>query len=256
MNVTTRRAIWIISASFFLLGAHAHAESTGLEACAPTARACLLDALEDRADRIGEDRWRDQTYRDLAKLRMHEGQTDQALALIEKVKNPDTRAMTIRAIGMEASSRTRGEKMDEDALSALFAQLHAHAARIDHAPSKGIALTYIAMAQAFAGDHTGALETAKGMENAALRNKAHAENAEIQAEQDNLEAAIISIEAIDDAHFRDKAHMLVAKIFADSGRVADSLSAARRIRDAYQQSQALLYLLGRDMPKEEKDKTP
>ena len=38
-----------------------------------------------------------------------------------------------------------------------------------------IALTYISMAQAFAGDNDAAMKTAAGMDNQALRNKAYGE---------------------------------------------------------------------------------
>ncbi len=215
--------------------------------CAATDTACLLDTLETLTARIDEPRWQDQTYRELAKLLAQSGQTDRAIALVDRISNPDTRAMTVRGIGMAAAERD----LSQEEYNNIFKSLHKKARTIDHAPSYAIALTYIAMAQAFAGDDEGATATAAGMENDALRNKAYAESAEIQAERGDLSAAMASIAAIDDAAFRNKAHGLVAEIFADDGNYDEALNAAMAIENTYQQARAVLYILAKQMTPEE-----
>ena len=215
--------------------------------CAGTDRGCLLKTLETATDSISESKWRDQTYRELAKLLTHERQTDAAVALIGKIQDPDTKAMTIRGIGMAAASAKLGEPANET----LFAQLAAEADKIGHPPSKAIAYTYIAMAQAFAGDDAGAMRTAQGMENSALRNKAHNEAAKIQADRGDFDSALASIAAIDDPPFRDKAHFTISKIFADGQRYTQALASAQKITNAYQRSQAILYMLAKQITPDE-----
>ncbi len=215
--------------------------------CAGTDRTCLLKALETAAGNITESQWRDQTYRELAKLLTHDHKPDEAVALIDKIKEPDTKAMTIRGIGMAAAE----EKLGKPAYETLFAQLEAEAKKIDHPPSRAIAYTYIAMSQAFAGDDAGAMKTAQGMENSALRNKAHNEAAKIQADRGDFDAALASIAAIDDPSFRDKAHFTISKIFTDAQRYTQALAASDKIVNAYQRSQALLYLLAKQITPDE-----
>ena len=209
--------------------------------CRPDDRACLLAELRVAADAIAEQRWRDQTYRDLAKLYTAQGMSDAALALVPLVDHPDTRAMTIRGIGMELAKLDK-TKVERDP---VFTALRVEADKIEHPPSHGIALTYIAMAQAFAGDDDGAFATARAMTNDALRNKAFGENAEIQAERGDLTRALESLGAIDDVSFRNKAHGTVAKVFADHGFAAQALDTARRIGNDYQRAQTFLYILSK-----------
>jgi hypothetical protein len=207
--------------------------------CKGDDKPCLLALLRTTADGIAEDDWRDSTYRELAKLLAAEKQTDQAVALVPLVKNPDTKAMTIRGIGMAAANL----KLDKAALDALFAKLTAEAGKITDPPSHAIALTYVAMSQAFAGDNDGAMKTAAGMENAALRNKAYNEAAKIQADRGDMKAATASIDAITDKGFRDKAYKTISGIFADNKAWDQALAAARKVGNPYQQSEALLYML-------------
>lgn len=209
--------------------------------CRADDRPCLLAELRVAADAIADLRWRDQTYRDLAKLYTAQGMNDAALALVPLVDHADTRAMTIRGIGMELA-RLDLTKAQRDP---VFASLRTEADKIDHPPSHGIALTYIAMAQAFAGDDDGAFATAQAMTNNALRNKAFGENAEIQAERGDLTRALESLGAIDDVSFRNKAHGTVAKVFADHGFTAQALDTARHIGNDYQRAQTLLYILSK-----------
>jgi predicted negative regulator of RcsB-dependent stress response len=208
---------------------------------------CLFNQLESSTATITEERWRDQTYRELAKLLASSKETDRAIAQLEKIQNPDTKALTIRGIGMNAADTGMSAERYDD----LFIKLRAEAEKIDHPPSYAIALTYIAMAQAFAADDKGAMKTAMSMENDALRNKALGESAEIQAERGNLQAAMESITAIDDAAFQDKAFGLVSKIFANQGKFDESYQAAKKINNDYQNAQAILYLLAKQITPEE-----
>lgn len=215
-------------------------------ACAATDKACLIKTLESLTATIPGDSDRDQTWRETAKLMASAGMIDQAVAIIAKIKTPDTQAMTIRGIGMAAA----GLKLPKDKLDALFKQLRAEADKITHAPSHAIALTYIGMAQAFAGDDAGAMATAASMTNAALRNKAYAETAEIQAERNDLPAVIKSIDEIDDNGYKDKELFIIARIFSDRQHFAQALEIARMIANPYQKSQAYLYILNKQNPPE------
>lgn len=214
-------------------------ESHNASSCAAGDRPCLLAVLDSEITKIENDSWRDKTFRELAKLLAHEGQLEKAIALIDKITNPDTKAMTIRGIGMAAAKNN----LDKETYSTLFTQLRAKADEIDHPPSYAIALTYIAMAQAFAQDDKGAMATALAMDNEALRNKALGETAEIQAERGDLQNAIASLDAIDSASFKDKACGIVSKIFADKGLYNEALQIADKTENPYQRAQALLQIL-------------
>lgn len=207
--------------------------------CPAEDRPCLLTQLGKYTDSIPEDNWRDQTYRELAKLLAAEGQLPDALSLIEKIKNPDTRAMTIRGIGMAAADLD----LPKEELDDLFVKLKAAAEKIEHEPSYAIALTYIGMSQAYARDDEGAMATAASMKNAALRNKAYGETAEVQAERNDLQAVLKSLTAIDDPGYKDKELGIIAKIFTNQNQTASALTIAGQITNAYERSQALLYIL-------------
>lgn len=212
-------------------------------ACAATDTACLLPQLESMTAKIENASWRDQTWREIAKLYMAKGMSKEALAIIPRIETPDTRALTIRGIGMGAAELS----LPKAEYDALFTALRGEADKIDHAPSQGIALTYIAMAQAFAKDDAGAMKTAKDMTNPALRHKAFGETAEIQAERGDLQAALASLNAIDDLSFRNKAHGTVAKIFADRKLYVEAVETAGKITNNYQHSQVLLYILAKQI---------
>lgn len=215
--------------------------------CPPEDKNCLMAHLETLTGTISEQNWKDQTYRELAKLRAQEKQGEQAIALIAKIENPDTKAMTIRGIGMAAAETD----LTPEAYTTLFAALRAEAEKIEHPPSYAIALTYIAMSQAFAGDDDGAMKTAQDMTNSALRNKAFAESAEIQAENGRFDEAMKSIAAIDDGAFRDKAYRTISKIFSDREKYEDALKSATTIENSYQKAQSVLYILAKQItPKE------
>ena len=208
---------------------------------------CLLSELESITDAIENKNWRDQTYREIAKLLAHEKKNAQALSLLNKIEHPDTKALTIRGIGMAAAQTD----MNEQEFITLFGDLRAHAEKIEHPPSYAIALTYIAMSQAFSGDDAGALKTAMDMKNDALRNKALGESAEIQAERGDLERALESISHIDSDAFRNKAYRLISKIFAQEKHYDKAINAANQIDNTYQRAQAVLFILAQQITPEE-----
>lgn len=215
--------------------------------CTGEDKACLLGLLTKETANISEQNWRDQTYRELAKLLTHEKEFDRALGLIAKVTNHDTKAMTIRGIGMAAAELD----LTPDVQSSIFQRLRAEAEKIDHPPSYGIALTYISMAQAFAGDNQGAMATAADLKNEALRNKAYGEAAEIQAARGEIEAVMTSLKAVNADAYRDKSGRLISNIFADNGNYDNALQVQALIKNPYQRSQALLYMLEKQItPKE------
>ena len=207
--------------------------------CVASDQACLIKTLEGLTATIPGVSERDQTWRETAKLMTTAGMIDEAVAIIPKIKTPDTQAMTIRGIGMAAA----GLKLPKDKQDSLFKKLRTEADKITHPPSHAIALTYIGMAQAFAGDDEGAMATSASMSNVSLRNKAYAETAEIQAERNDLPAVIKSINAIQDSGYKDKELFIITKIFSDRQQFSHALEIARMIGNPYQKSQAYLYIL-------------
>jgi hypothetical protein len=247
------RAFILFIAALGLSAAAAHAEKavepdTPAPACASASDLpCMLDLLSRTAETVTDSHWRDQTLRELAKLMAKQKRYDDAIAIIARIENPDTKAMTIRGIGMEAASVKDTPAAYED----LFAKLTVEAEKIEHPPSHAIAQTYIAMAQAFAGDDDGATKTALAMSNDALRNKALGESAEIQAERGDLAIALASIGHIDDPAFRDKAYRTITEILARSESYDKAFAAAQKIDNSYQRAQAILFILARQIVPDE-----
>jgi hypothetical protein len=215
--------------------------------CAAADTACLLSDLQSLTPTIDDKNWRDQTNRELAKMLTHAHRENEAIALIEKIENPDTKAMTIRGIGMAAAS----QKWAKPEYDALFSKLAAEAEKITHPPSYGIALTYIAMAQAFAGDDSGAVATAQRMENSDLRKKAFGETAEIQAERNDLSAVQATLAHIEDTVYRDKELFLIAKLFADRKQFDSAVTLGNSITAPYHRANALLYTIGKQIAPDE-----
>lgn len=237
------RLPFLLLLSFCVLSLPASAEETPYNpddaVCGIDNRGCVLKNLRGYAKEIENSAWRDQTFRELAKSYAGDGHIDTAISIISDINNADTKAMTIRGIGMEMADLG----FDEARLNAEFAKLRTEAEKIDHPPSYAIALTYIAMSQAFAGDNEGAWKTAADMENDALRHKAYGETAEIQAEKGDYDAALKSIKLIDSEAFQNKAYSITSKIFADKGKFENSYKMAMEISNAYKKSQALQYML-------------
>lgn len=219
----------------------------GKPACMAGDFNCIAIEIEALASDINDERWRDQTYRELAKAMAAEGEALKALPIITKITSPDTKALTIRGVGMEAAM---AEKVPEG----LFIKLRTEAEKISHPPSYGIALTYIAMAQAYADDDAGAAKTASEMENEALRYKAYGETAEIQAEKGKFNEAIKSITVIEDIAFRNKAFKNVSHIFAERRKYQNAYDTAKNITNPVMQAEALQFILDEQRRAKEEQK--
>lgn len=216
--------------------------------CSLEDKLCIMAEIKKTADGIENKSWRDKAYRELAKSYTYEGHEDKAIALISTIETPDTKAMTIRGIGMAAADSKWNNKERYDT---LFKNLTTEAEKIEHKPSYAIAYTYIAMAQAFAKDDAGAMATAKGMENDALRHKAFGETAEIQAERGDFNAAMESIKAIDSIAFKNKAYATVATIFTKRGDLQHAYDAAQEIDNSYKRAQVLQTIINHGNAEEE-----
>lgn len=207
---------------------------------------CLLSRVLEIAEEIDNKSWRDQTYRELAKAYAYQNELGKAIDILGRIETPDTQAMTIRGIGMAAASNN----LDQRTYNTLFQDLTKQAETISHAPSRGIAMTYIAMAQAFAGDNDGAKKTAQGMNNIALRNKAFGESAEIQAEKGNFEAAMDSIKQIEASSFKNKAYATISKILLEKKMIEQAYQSALMIDNPYQKAASLQAIINHDNPEE------
>ena len=214
-------------------------------ACQGENTSCLEDQIVLLAKDIKKDQWRDQTYREVAKSMAANGRSLDALPLIPLIKSPDTKALTIRGIGMEAAENNT---IPEN----LFTLLRKEADKIEHAPSYGIALTYIAMAQALAGDDAGAAQTAADMKNDALKNKAYGETAEIQAEQSKHAEAIKSISYIQDLAFKNKAYKSVSRIYAENYEYNEAFEIASNITNPVMKSEAIQFILNKQLQQKQK----
>jgi hypothetical protein len=136
--MTTRRFSALIGLFILVFGLYTHVRAEDkIPACTAMDRPCLLKQIEILAASIDKQEWKDQTYRELAKTYAYEGQADKAIALISKIVDNDTKAMTIRGIGMAAASL----KWSNAQYRALFIKLSEQAALINHPPSQGIAYT-------------------------------------------------------------------------------------------------------------------
>lgn len=213
---------------------------------------CVLRAAAQQAASIREDKWRDQTLRDIAMQFAEANHPQDAYPLIGRITNPDTKAMAIRGIGMGVAKYAATTTKDE--YDAIFTQLAKEAETIGHEGARAIAYTYIAMAQAFAGLDDAATKTAAAMTNQALRNKAFGESAEIQAERGDIDAAMASIRHIDDAAFRDKAHQTTAMIFIKEEAYAKALDMAARIGDPYKKTLVMVAIADAQTTKMQKEK--
>lgn len=202
---------------------------------------CLTNQIENLATQIPEERWRNAILKELATAIAIEGDLERALAMIGTITNGDTQAMTIRAIGMALAAQP--DRYDTASYNAIFARLDTVADGIAHDGARGIAYTYIAMSQAFAGLDAQATATAKAMENDALRNKAFGETAEIQAERGDLNAAMASISHINSLAFRNKALGIIGDILMKEQAYDKALTAFQAIDNPTRKAQYLQKLL-------------
>tara|TARA_B100001989_G_C24506327_1_gene447760 strand:- start:482 stop:1255 length:774 start_codon:yes stop_codon:yes gene_type:complete len=234
--------IWLPCFFVFSILIHpAYAQETQNEVvkCEASDYACVIKTLTETAQKIDNTAWRDQVYREIVKTMAAKGDFESAYALLDSIETPDTRALSIRGIGMAVADH----KYEPAIYNQIFTTLRAHAEKIEHPPSYAIALTYIAMSQAFAGDNEGSWATAKTIENQALRNKAYGETAEIQAEYGDYKNARQSIEYIDTVSFRNKAYHTISKILSDAQKYDDAYDAAMSIDNPYKRALAIQYML-------------
>ncbi len=223
---------------FTLTGGQAHAQAPK---CASAAdRACMAAQILADSDQMENAQWKDQALRELAISLTYDKRVDDAIALVPKISNPDTQAMTIRGIGMTAA--LYGRDAPEE-LKKTFAKLSKTADGIALPAANAIAQTYIAMAQAFAGLDDDAWKTASAMTNDALRHKAFGETAEIQAERGDVVKAMASISKIDVASFRNKSYDKVADILVKQGKYDAALQSAQMIDNPAKRAQALQNIL-------------
>ena len=237
---------FLITGLFIFVASPAMADDK-VPTCTAMDRPCLMRQVQALAPTIDQQDWRDQTFRELAKTYAYEGDTDKAIALIEQIQKPDTKAMTIRGIGMAAASL----KLPQGRYNVLFAKLTEEANKISDASAHGIALTYVAMAQAYAGDDNGARKTAATMTNAALRNKAFAETAEIQADRGDIANASLSLDAIDASSFKNKALDTVSKIFVGKAMINEAYTLAMKIDNAYLKTKSIQRILNKGNAEEQ-----
>ncbi len=216
--------------------------------CDVNDRLCILNNIKNQSASITNQSWKDQTYSELAKTYAFDGHFNKAIEIIDLIKTPDTKAMTIRGIGMAIAAQNHNTESYND----MFTTLRAEAEKIKIPASYAIALTYIAMAQAFAGDNEGAWKTASEMENDALRHKAYGETAEIQAEKGNYKAAQTSIQKIESESFRNKAYSIVSGILADNQLYEDAYNSASAITNHYKKATALQKILDAQKPRDVK----
>lgn len=230
--------------TFAILPATAFAESPAeVKTCAATDAECLHQEIARAAKALTNKTERDQTYRELAKSWARAGHPEKAVEIVPLIETPDTRAMAIRGIAMELA----GLKGPKDKQDKIFTQLREQAESLKegHPPSFAIALTYIAMGQAFAGDNEGAWKTAAEIENDSLRHKAYGETAEIQAENGDYENAKISLNKITDIPYKNKACVTISKILANKGMMTQAYDAALQITNPYLKAAAIQNILDR-----------
>ena len=238
---------FLLTLSFTAFSGSARAADDKEPKCTAMDRPCLMKQIETLVPRVEKSEWRNQTMRELAKTYTYEGQLDKALALLPKIEDNDTKAMTIRGIGMAAATA----KLDRTRRNWLWDHLADEAFKINHAPSRGIAFTYISMSQAFAGDDDAARNTAAAMENAALRNKAFGEAGEIQADRGDLQQAIKSMTAIDSSAYRNKEYDIISRIFLDKAMVEEAYACASAIDNAYLKAKSIQRILNKGNAEEE-----
>jgi len=233
-------------AAFFLYLVPTTIRAEQAQTCLPQDRPCILKLLEKTAETLPNGPSRDQTLRELAKTLAFDRQYDSALTLLPKINSADTQALTIRGIGMAAAEH----QAEPAIIKPLFEKLLAHSQTMTDAPARAIALTYIAMAQAVAGDDDGAIQTSQSMDNDSLRHKAYGETAEIQAKKGKGALALVTLSRIESIPYRNKALLTVSGLLAQGADFENALKAALLIDNAYLQALALQNYLDIRQPRE------
>jgi predicted negative regulator of RcsB-dependent stress response len=228
------RTSTILFLTIMMLSVNGHASET--HACDYNDTSCLMTVTEASIEQITEKRWRNHAYRDLAVSLAYSGDIDKAVTLISKIDNPDTQAMTVRAIGMALANN---KDLSDEAYKDVFSKLDNSSKTITHEGARDIAYTYIAMAQAFAGLDNDAMQTTLNMTKPELKNKALGETAEIQAERGDYDEAIRSINAIQSQSFKNKALGLVNDIFVKDEQFDLAYQTAIQITNATRKAKSL-----------------
>lgn len=242
VNILNKRTFFTV---FFFLTAlsPAGAEASAAPACGGADRACLFKELGETAAAIEDSKWRDISYRELAKSLAADKRLDDAIALIGKIATPDTQALTIRGIGMAAAKH----KLTPEQYDILFKTLAREANKITQQASKDIAYTYIAMSQSFALQDQAAIATARAMTNEALKHKAFGEIAEVQAERPDAIAAFATLKEISSQSYRNKSTRTITLLLADRGLYNEASQAAHQISNPTLRAEALQYILTKQM---------
>jgi len=176
---------------------------------------------------------------------------DDAIAIIDKIDNPDTQSITVRAIGMVlAIHRDYTDEQYRD----IFKKLDDKVLIISDEGARDIAYTYIAMAQAFAGLDSDATKTTDSMQNPALKHKAFGETAEIQAERGDYDAAMTSINLINSTAFKNKALKIVSDIFVKRHELNQAYKAAMKITNPTKKASSLQKIINAKIGLNEVDK--
>ena len=204
----------------------------------------MISELQATLPNITEQSWRDIAYRELVKLLAQEGRTTEAIALIDRISNPDTQALSIRGIGMAAAEIN----LTPEAMTTLFAALRKRADAITQPAPREIAYTYISMSQVFSRLDKEAKVTAEAISNPALKHKALGEMAEIQAERSDGAAALQTLSEIEDVPYRNKASRTIALLLADRKIYKEAYLAAHGMTNPTLKAEALQYILNKQKP--------
>ena len=239
--------LFLLSLLIFPMNAWAQQE----DACSVNDISCISAQINDIANTIEQSRWRDYAYRDLAVSTAYQGEIDDAVAILNQIENPDTKAMTIRAIGMALALH---KDLSDESYKSVFSKLDKAAAAMTNEGARDIAYTYIAMAQAFAGLDADATATTNAMVKPELKSKAFAETAEIQAERGDYDAAIKSINNINLKSFKNKGLSKIVDIFVKDEKYDLAYKTAQQITNPTQKAVALQKIVNAQLGLDSYDK--
>jgi predicted negative regulator of RcsB-dependent stress response len=231
-----RLLIVLFTISCFLYSPYALSQQIN---CDRENHTCHYEALLQTVKDIENTKWKDQTYKDVSVLLTSSNQPLKALKTLNLISNPDTKAMAIRACAKVVAEHDSYKKN----ASQLFEQLITSADSIEHPPSKAIAYTYIAIAQAEYGAFPNALNTASLMHNESLKNKALAEISKIMAQRNQFNETIEALSSIQSEHYRDKTSLSISKIYSENNQYDEAMKIMSMIHNPYQKSQSLLAII-------------
>ena len=240
MLKTLQIAIFTFFALFgFTLTVSADPSSCALQQDDDAMLSCAGAALDKLIPQIYNTRWRDQSFREQAKILIRHGSVDKAMSLLPQISNEDTKALTIRAIGIGMAELPLAPAAQNE----YFDTLHKQAMTISHTGSQEIAMTYIAIAEASAGLFERALTSARTLRTNSLRNKSYQEIAEVLSAKGDTDNSFAALNLIDDPSFRNKAYGVIAAVFIKHGQLAAALQFAEHIEDPYIKSNSFLNIM-------------